>query len=56
MKELNDNELMQIEGGANFFTAAFLNAISRAASTIMDVGRSLGSALRRAINGTFCPA
>ncbi|MDO4963267.1 MAG: bacteriocin [bacterium] len=54
MIELNNCELMNIEGGASFITASFLNAASRAISTIMDIGRSLGSSIRRAINGSYC--
>ena len=54
MQELKDNELMNIEGGAGI-TATFLNAISRAISTLMEVGRNLGTALRRTISGNVCP-
>lgn len=54
MKELNNKELMNIEGGANWFTASFFNAASRAIQTVMEVGRSLGSAIRRSISGKYC--
>lgn len=54
MRELNNKELMNVEGGAGL-TASFLNAISRAVSTLMEVGRNLGSAIRRTINGNICP-
>ena len=54
MIELNNNELMNIEGGAGF-TATLLNAVSRTISTVIDLGRSLGSALRRVISGNVCP-
>ena len=54
MRELNNEELMSIEGGAGF-TAALLNAASRAISTLMELGRNLGSAIRRTINGSVCP-
>ena len=54
MKELSNKELKKIEGGAGF-TAALLNAASRAISTLMELGRNLGSALRRTINGSICP-
>ena len=52
--ELNNKELLEIDGGANFYTAAFINAAARGISTIMDVGRSLGSAIRRLVNGKWC--
>ena len=54
MRELNNKELMNIDGGAAI-TASLLNAASRALSTIMGIGRSLGSAIRRSINGSVCP-
>jgi len=53
MVELNNQELMNIEGGAGL-TATFLNAISRTISTLMEVGRNLGSAIRRTISGNIC--
>lgn len=55
MIELSNNELLNIDGGSNWFTATFLNAASRALSTLMDLGRSLGTAIRRTINGSVCP-
>lgn len=55
MVELTNKELLNIDGGASWFTASFLNAASRALSTLMDLGRSLGTAIRRAINGSVCP-
>lgn len=55
MKELNNKELMDIMGGANYFSASFFNAAARAIDTIMDIGRSLGSAVRRAFSGKVCP-
>lgn len=54
MIELKDKELMSIEGGANWLTASFINAAARAIDTLMDVGRSLGSAIRRAFSGNVC--
>lgn len=54
MKELNNKELMNIEGGANWLTASFFNAAARTVETILGVGRSLGSAIRRLVNGKIC--
>ena len=54
MKELNKYELLEISGGAGV-TAAFLNAVARTISTVVDVGRSLGSAIRRLASGNVCP-
>ena len=53
MIEISNEELMNIDGGG--LTASFLNAISRAVSTLMEVGRNLGNAIRRTINGSICP-
>ena len=55
MKKLNNKELLCIEGGSNIVTASFFNAASRAISVLLDVGKSLGTSIRRAINGDICP-
>ena len=53
MVKLNNDELLNIEGGA-WYSASFINAAARAIDTIIDVGRSLGTAIRRIINGSYC--
>lgn len=53
MLELNNNELLKIVGGINW-SGSFFNSIARAIDTVMDVGRSLGSAIRRITNGSLC--
>lgn len=52
---LQKQELLQVTGGAFKITASFVNAIARLGSTIMDIGRSVGSAIRRASGGKMCP-
>lgn len=52
MKELNKNELMKVTGGS--ISASFLNAIARGIDTVLEIGRSLGSALRRFLSGKKC--
>ena len=55
MIELNNKELMNIEGGAtNWLTAAFFNAAARTIDTVLGIGRSLGTAIRRLVNGKIC--
>lgn len=54
MKELNNKELMKIEGGASWLTASFLNSAARAVETVLEIGRSLGSAIRRMVSGKYC--
>lgn len=55
MRELSTKELLNIDGGASWFSASFLNAASRALSTLIELGRSVGTAIRRTINGSICP-
>ena len=54
MTKLKKEEMLKISGGASWYSASFLNAISRAISTLMDLGRSLGTSIRRSINGKVC--
>ena len=54
MVELKKEELLSISGGANLLTAAFLNSISRAITTLVDLGRSLGTSIRRSLDGKVC--
>jgi bacteriocin-like protein len=50
--ELTNKELKQIVGGA--VTAAFINAIARGINTFLDLGRSVGTAIRRIGTGKIC--
>ena len=54
MYRLNDKELCEINGGAVKITAAFISTIVRRASVVLDLGRSLGSAIRRVQTGKIC--
>ena len=51
---LNKQELLAITGGGTI-TSSMLNAIARGISTITDLGRALGSAIRRMVSGKICP-
>ncbi len=52
---LNVSELKEIKGGAtNIFNATFFNALARSLSTLMDIGRSLGTSIRMAFSGRAC--
>ena len=53
MKKINRNELYNIIGGAAL-TGTMLNAIAKGVTSIYNIGRALGSALRRAISGKYC--
>lgn len=50
---LTKEELYNLVGGA--VNASFLNAIARGLSIIIDLGRSVGTAIRRIGNGSICP-
>lgn len=50
--KLETKELQNIVGGAN---ATYINAIVRGVNTLLDIGRSLGSAIRRLTSGNICP-
>ena len=52
MKVLERQELLEISGGA--VSGALLNSIVRGLSTIIDLGRSLGTAIRRIQTGQYC--
>lgn len=52
MRKLNKQELVQVTGGS--ITASFLNAMARGFDIVLEVGRSLGSALRRIFSGKKC--
>lgn len=49
---LKEDELKQIMGGA--ITASWISALARGINSIMDLGRSLGSAIRRIQSGKLC--
>lgn len=51
---LTNEQLHEIKGGINI-TGTFINALSRGIEVILEVGRSLGSAFRRSIEGQVCP-
>lgn len=53
MRELSKEELKQIYGGA--ISATLFNAFIRGINTFLEVGRSLGSAVRRLISKDVCP-
>ena len=53
MNKLGKEELKKINGGAGM-TAAMLNAMIRAVSTMFTVGQAIGSAIRRATGRNYC--
>ena len=54
MKKLSEKKKKKIEGGNSYITAAFISSITRAGNCILDVGRSIGSAIRRIYENDIC--
>jgi hypothetical protein len=52
--KLNSEELYKIEGGSSAISATLLNALSRAASTLLELGRTVGTAIRRTYSKNYC--
>ena len=50
---INNSELKNIRGGISF-TAALMAAISKNITTILNLGQTLGSALRRILRKNYC--
>lgn len=50
--ELSVDELKQIRGGA--FSGTLINALIRGINSFLDLGRSLGSAIRMIGAGKYC--
>lgn len=52
---MSKEELLKISGGAIKWNSTMFGYLYKTANTIMEIGRSLGSAIRRYIGGTMCP-
>lgn len=53
MEILNDSKMIVIEGGAAI-SGALINSFSRAINVVLDLGRAIGSAIRRVAAGSYC--
>ncbi len=51
---LKETELYEIQGGGISINATLINAFARAISTILDLGRTVGSAIRRIYSKNYC--
>lgn len=49
-----DEELYDITGGVLAFNSSILNALVAGARIVLEMGRSLGSALKRSTSGNTC--
>lgn len=52
--KLSKKELMMVKAGASI-SGNLLNYVIRGFNTVLDVGRYLGSAIRRISSGSYCP-
>lgn len=53
MKELSKKELLEVEGGTSI-NSTLLTALVKGATIFLELGRSLGSAIRRTFNKKSC--
>lgn len=51
---INNEELMMVRGGASVTLVSFVNSMVRALSTFKDLGNTLGSTLKKFIQGKYC--
>lgn len=51
--QLSNEQLKNIVGGA--VTGAIINSLVRGINSLLEVGRSLGTAIRRIIDNSICP-
>lgn len=52
---LKTEELYEIQGGAISINATFLNSFARCIEAILDLGRTVGSAIRHVKSKNICP-
>lgn len=53
MKELNKETLLNIDGGLNI-TGSLVTSFTNAINTILNLGRNLGTSIRRINSGNLC--
>ncbi len=54
MNNINKNELKNVVGGAISLSGALISALKGYFGTVLSIGQSLGSAIRRIANGNLC--
>lgn len=53
--EIYKKELIMIVGGGTTISGTLLNSIVRGINALLDLGRSLGTAIRRIGSNSICP-
>ena len=51
---LSNQELIKIEGGATTISGTLLNAVAKLITTVLDIGRAIGSAISMIKSGNKC--
>lgn len=51
---MTNKELYSIVGGASTLSGTFINSVTKLITTILDIGRTVGSSIRYAIFGKKC--
>lgn len=54
MKKINKETMLKVTGGAGL-TASFLTALVRGVNAFLEVGRTIGSSIRRISSKQVCP-
>jgi hypothetical protein len=54
VQQLTIKEQKQIKGGATSSLSSIINAVVKAGSFLLDLGRNLGSSIRRAQTKKWC--
>lgn len=53
MRKLNKNDLVNVEGGLKL-SASLFNSLAKGVNTLLSLGRSLGSSIRRIGSNNLC--
>ncbi len=53
MEQIKKEEMVLVKGGAGF-SSTMLNALMRTISGMFAIGQAVGSAIRRAVSGSYC--
>ncbi len=51
---IKHDELMNINGGSVNFSGAILGSLVKGFNSFLDIGRSLGTSIRRLFSGSLC--
>ena len=52
--ELNKQQLVSVVGGVSI-SGTLINSIVKGVNAFLDLGRSIGTAIRRVTSGNICP-